>query len=37
MCGIAGYIGERSFKKNNIFNLLKLMKNRGPNNQKYYQ
>ena len=35
MCGIAGYIGERSFKKNNIFNLLKLMKNRGPNNQKY--
>ena len=35
MCGIAGYIGKKSFKKNNISNLLKLMKNRGPNNQKY--
>jgi asparagine synthase (glutamine-hydrolysing) len=35
MCGIAGYIGNKSLKKNNISNLLKLMKNRGPNSQKY--
>ena len=35
MCGIAGYIGNKSFKKSDISELLKLMKNRGPNNQKY--
>jgi len=35
MCGIAGYIGNKFFKKNDISDLLGLMKNRGPNSQKY--
>ena len=35
MCGIAGYIGNKSFSKNTILNLLKLMKKRGPDSQKF--
>ena len=35
MCGIAGYIGNKFFKINDISDLLGLMKNRGPNSQKY--
>ena len=36
MCGIAGYIGLKSFfpSKNNIKSCLKLMKLRGPDSQK---
>ncbi len=35
MCGIAGYIGNRNFNKKIILELLKIMKKRGPDNQKY--
>tara|TARA_B100000029_G_scaffold499293_1_gene569505 strand:- start:2274 stop:4133 length:1860 start_codon:yes stop_codon:yes gene_type:complete len=35
MCGIAGYIGNRKFKKSTVQSLLKIMKKRGPDHQKY--
>lgn len=35
MCGILGYIGSKSLNKSIISNSLKLMKNRGPDNQSY--
>ena len=37
MCGIAGYIGPDIIDKNIIEKTLSLMKNRGPDNQSYYQ
>tara|TARA_B100000963_G_scaffold83164_1_gene70871 strand:- start:14461 stop:16254 length:1794 start_codon:yes stop_codon:yes gene_type:complete len=33
MCGIAGYIGKKNINRLNISNTLKLMQNRGPDNQ----
>ena len=35
MCGILGYIGSKSLNKSIISNSLKLMENRGPDNQSY--
>ena len=35
MCGILGYIGSKSLNKSIISNALKLMENRGPDNQSY--
>lgn len=35
MCGIAGYISNE-FNKNDISNILKSLKHRGPDNQSYY-
>lgn len=35
MCGIAGYIGTEKIDESNILRTLKLMKNRGPDNQDY--
>ena len=35
MCGIAGYLGKRKISKKLIERTLKLMKNRGPDNQNY--
>ena len=36
MCGIAGFFGNRKIKKNHIKSTLTLMKNRGPDKQKFY-
>ena len=35
MCGIAGYLGRKKISKKLIQKTLKLMKNRGPDNQSY--
>ncbi len=35
MCGIAGYIGTEKIDESDILRTLKLMKNRGPDNQDY--
>ena len=35
MCGIAGYIGFKNIPKENINRTLKIMQNRGPNNQQF--
>ena len=35
MCGIAGYIGRKKISENDIHNTLKLMRNRGPNEQRF--
>ena len=37
MCGIAGYIGSKKIFKKKIKYLKKMMKRRGPDNQKYFQ
>lgn len=36
MCGIAGFFGNKNIKKNQIKSTLTLMKNRGPDKQKFY-
>ena len=35
MCGIAGYLGKKKISEKLIKRTLKLMKNRGPDNQNY--
>ena len=35
MCGIAGYIGEKQIAENLIYNTIEVMKNRGPDFQKF--
>ena len=35
MCGIAGYFGKKTFKLKEIKSILSLMKNRGPDSNKY--
>ena len=35
MCGIAGYIGFKNIPQENINRTLKIMQNRGPNNQQF--
>ena len=37
MCGIAGYIGTKHIETSSIINTLKLMKNRGPDNQNWHK
>ena len=37
MCGIAGYIGTKQIEKYKIRNTLKLMINRGPDNQNWHK
>ena len=37
MCGIAGYIGKENFQKRRIKETLRLMKNRGPDNQSWFK
>ena len=37
MCGIAGYIGKKYIEKNTIRSTLKLMINRGPDNQSWHK
>ena len=37
MCGIAGYIGKKYIEKNSIRSTLKLMINRGPDNQSWHK
>ena len=37
MCGIAGYIGKKYIEKDTIRNTLKLMVNRGPDNQSWHK
>ena len=36
MCGIAGYIGSSDITQDRVNQCLKLMINRGPDNQSYY-
>ncbi len=36
MCGIAGFIGKKKISSHQIKNTLKLMYNRGPNNQDFF-
>jgi len=35
MCGIAGYIGDKKIEKRKTEKILKLMDNRGPDNQNF--
>ena len=35
MCGIAGYIGKKQITENLIYNTIEVMKNRGPDFQKF--
>ena len=39
MCGIAGFLGKKTFspKKDKIKKVLKIMKNRGPDSSGYYE
>ena len=37
MCGIAGYIGKKYIEENSIRSTLKLMINRGPDNQNWHK
>ena len=37
MCGIAGFTGNKSFQNYIIKSTLKLMENRGPDNQAYFK
>ena len=36
MCGIAGYIGKKKLLSKTIISTLKIMENRGPDNQDYF-
>ena len=36
MCGISGYFGKKKISQTTVRSTLKLMKNRGPDNQNYY-
>ena len=36
MCGIAGFFGNKNIRKDYIKSTLTLMKNRGPDKQKFY-
>ena len=35
MCGIAGYYGSKTFKRNILNKTLKSLKERGPDNQRH--
>ncbi len=37
MCGIAGYFGKKYFSEKKIYNILDIMKSRGPNFQDYFR
>ena len=37
MCGIAGYLGKKYFSEKKIYNILDIMKSRGPNFQDYFR